>query len=305
MFVSYALGVDIGGTKIAAVILDRHGRILNRTEIASKAHNQEEMFNQVATCIDLVMKRSPICFADIQGMGVGVPGKVDAERGIAIYQNNIAWRNFPIVDRLKERFPINKIIVDNDVYMACYAEWKLSNIDENDTMVYLTVSTGISCSTIHKSSFVRGSGFAGEVGLFPVTTALLERGIECLEKVASGPAIERFAKEHLHHSKLTTKAFFQEYYAGNPKAQWIIAEIVKSLAYGIYSIICLLDPREIVLGGGVLNKNLILVELIKEALKQHLIPEQYHALEALRSSRLKGESGIVGAGMRVFDLQFK
>lgn len=75
-------------------------------------------------------------------------------------------------------------------------------------------------------------------------------------------------------------------------------EVVGSLAHGIYSIICLLDPHRIVLGGGVINNNTLLLNLIKESLKQYLIPEQQHILERLFISKLKGDSGIVGAGLK-------
>jgi len=78
----------------------------------------------------------------------------------------------------------------------------------------------------------------------------------------------------------------------------LLNEVVGSLAHGIYSIICLLDPHRIVLGGGVVNKNPFLLELIKESLKQYLIPEQQHSLESLHISRLKGDSGIVGAALK-------
>ncbi|MDN8674762.1 ROK family protein, partial [Staphylococcus aureus] len=85
-------------------------------------------------------------------------------------------------------------------------------------------------------------------------------------------------KERLASRDLTTKDFFQAYAEGNPKAIALMNETAESLAHGIYSIICLLDPHKIVLGGGVINNNPFLLDLVKESLKDYLIPEQQHAL---------------------------
>ena len=78
----------------------------------------------------------------------------------------------------------------------------------------------------------------------------------------------------------------------------LMKEVVDSIAHGIYSIICLLDPHQIVVGGGVINNNPFILDLIKESMKKYLIPEQLHSLEALRTSKLKENSGIIGAGLK-------
>lgn len=295
---TYSLGVDIGGTKIATVTIDERGAIYKRSEVPSDPSDKEKMFEQVVRSIELVLQESQIKIQDIQGIGVGVPGKVDRENGIAIFQNNLPWENFPIANRLREYFSIENIVVDNDVYMATFAEWKVSNTDERDTFVYLTVSTGISCSIIHQGSFLSGNGFAGEIGLLPVIAKSTTEGIDRLEKVASGPAIQRYAKKKFFNPDLTTKDFFQEYEEGNPKAITLMNKTAESLAHGIYSIICLLDPDKIMLGGGVINNNPFLLDLVKESLKDYLIPEQQHALASLFVSQLRGDSGVVGAGLR-------
>lgn len=295
---TYSLGVDIGGTKIATVIIDERGKIYKRSEVPSDPSDKEKMFKQVVQSIELVLKKSQIEIQDIQGIGVGVPGKVDRENGVAIFQNNLPWENFPIASRLREYFSIENIVVDNDVYMATFAEWKVSNTSEQETFVYLTVSTGISCSIIHQGSFLSGNGFAGELGLLPVVAKSTAEGVDRLEKVAAGPAIQNSARERYGNSDLTIKDFFEEYEKGNSKAITLMNDTAESLAHGIYSIICLLDPHKIVLGGGVTNNNRFLLDLVKKSLESYLIPEQQHALEHLYVSELGGDSGAVGAGLR-------
>lgn len=295
---AFALGVDIGGTKIAAVIIDQYGNIHRRSEVASDPSDKENMFKQVIKSIEMVLEESKVSLKEIEGMGVGVPGKVDRKNGIAVYQNNLPWRNFPIVSRLQEYFSFKNIVIDNDVHMATFAEWKVSKTNIQDTFVYVTISTGISCSIIHQGSFLRGNGFAGELGLFPVLARSSSKGIESLEESASGPAIKKLAAKRFNDPDLTTREFFLKYNNHDEEATALMNEVVDSLTHGIYSIVCLLDPQRIVLGGGVINNNPFLLDLIKESLTQYVIPEQQHILERLYISELKGDSGVIGAGLK-------
>ena len=110
--------------------------------------------------------------------------------------------------------------------------------------------------------------------------------------------MKKYAEAQFDNQDLTTKDFFQKYAEDDSKAIALMNEVANSLAHGIYSIICLLDPHRIVLGGGVMNNNPFLLDLIKKNLNDYLIPEQQHALEHLYVSQLKGDSGVVGAGLK-------
>ncbi len=294
----YALGVDIGGTKVASVVINQQAEILYRSEVKSNPTDKEAMFKQVVLSIEKVLAKSQMEKNNMIGMGVGVPGKVDRHNGIAVYQNNLPWHHFPIVKRLRDYFSIKNITIDNDVYMAAFAEWKQANVNDQNTFVYITVSTGVSCSIIHQGSFVRGAGFAGEIGLFPVLAKSSLNGIANLEKSASGPAIQKLAEKNFKDRKISIADFFQEYHNGNAIALSAMDEIVESLAHGIYSIICLLDPHRIVFGGGVMNNNPFLLDLLKDELQNYLIPEQFGILERMTLSILKENAGIVGAGLK-------
>ncbi len=235
------------------------------------------MFGRVVEAVEQVLRKLSVSISDIEGIGVGVPGKVDCENGIAVFQNNLPWSQFPISVRLQEQFGIQRITIDNDVYMAAFAEWKAAHVKGNETFVYVTISTGISCSIIHKGSFFRGAGFAGELGLIPV----LSKGInERLEKIAAGPGIQRIAERDLQVGTISTKDVFASYINGVPEYQSIINEVTDYLAQGLYKISCLLDPHRMVFGGSVIVKNPFLLELIKVKLKSFQLPEQQHLFGA-------------------------
>jgi glucokinase len=284
-----AIGIDIGGTKIAAGIISEAGELLYRQEVKSDPSDRESMFKQVVTAVEQVLEGT--AFSEIEGIGIGVPGKVDRENGIAIFQNNLPWQQFPIAARLQEQFGSIPTIVDNDVYMAAFAEWKAAQGKRNETFVYVTLSTGISCSIIHNGSFLRGAGFAGELGLIPV---LSKEGNERLEKIAAGPGIQNIAG-------IPTKDVFTGYVNGSKEFQSIIDEAANHLAQGLYSISSLIDPHKMVFGGSVIVNNPFLLELIKEKLKTYQISEQQHLLDQMSISTLAQNNGVVGAGLRVFE----
>jgi glucokinase len=295
-----AIGIDIGGTKIAAAVITESGELFERAEVKSDPSNRENMFARVVEAVEQVLENSSISLADLAGIGVGLPGKVDCENGIAVYQNNLPWEKFPITARLRERFGFERITIDNDVYMAAFAEWKAAQVKRSETFVYVTISTGISCSIIQNGSFFRGAGFAGELGLIPVLSKAGNKGNQQLEKVAAGPAIERLAERQLQMEHITAKEVFAGYANGEIEYLPIIEEVTDNLAQGLYSISSLIDPHRMVFGGSVIVNNPFLLELIKEKLKIYQLPEQQHLLDQMSISTLAHNNGVVGAGMRVF-----
>ncbi|MEY9867932.1 glucokinase [Peribacillus sp. B2I2] len=296
-----AIGIDIGGTKIAAGIITESGELLKRVDVKSDPLDRENMFARVLEAVEQVLEKSSFSLADIEGIGVGVPGKVDCENGIAIFQNNLPWKQFPITARLREQFGLEQICIDNDVYMAAFAEWKTAQVKRNETFVYVTISTGISCSIIQNGSFFRGAGFAGELGLIPILSKADHKGIKRLEKVAAGPAIEKLAEKALKVEKISTKEVFAGYANGTCGYLPIIEEVTDNLAQGLYTISCLMDPHKMVFGGSVIVNNPFLLKLMKEKLKSYQLPEQQHILGQMSISTLKQDNGVVGAGLRVFE----
>ena len=133
-------------------VISDTGVLLERAEVKSDPSDREKMFGRVVEAVEQVLRKSSISIANIEGIGVGVPGKVDRAKGIAIFQNNLPWRQFPITFRLREQFGIERITIDNDVYMVALPNGSGTG-KKDETFVYVTISTGISCSIIHKGSF--------------------------------------------------------------------------------------------------------------------------------------------------------
>lgn len=293
---NYSIGLDIGGTKVAAGIISNQGKIIKQTEVKSDTTNRETMYASVKNALQELERDSDFSWNEIYGMGIGVPGKVDREKGVAIFQSNLPWEHFPVKQRIMTDFPIKRIVIDNDVYMAAFAEWEKIAIPEQQLMSYITISTGISSAQIQNGRFLRGAGFAGELGQIPV---FLDK-YSTLEQAVAGPGIEILAQKKLNDSSLTTKSFFQKYLANESNAVVLMQDIVSVLARGIYTLVTLYDPHVIVFGGSVATNNPFLIELIKEEMKVWLLEDQKHILNHTKLSHYSHLSGLVGAGLRAF-----
>lgn len=296
-----AIGIDIGGTKIAAGIISETGEILNRAEVKSDPSDREKMFKKVIDAVERLFTESFMSIHEMEGLGVGIPGKVDREKGMAIFQNNLPWALFPIKERLLDQFGLKRAVIDNDVYMAAFAEWKAAGANSNETFVYVTISTGISCAIINQGTFYRGAGFGGELGLIPVLSGAKGTKWNRLETAAAGPAIEKLARRKLQEESLSSKDIFEHYKSGAFEYQSIIGEVTNLWAQGLYSISCLLDPHRVVLGGSVIANNPSLLNIIKEKLETFQISEQKHLLGNMTISTIRQDNGVIGAALRVFE----
>ena len=291
-----SIGVDIGGTKVAVAIINEKGEIVSRRQAPSKVESADTLFEQVVRLINEELNEHPFSIQEMEGIGIGLPGKVDVENGVAVFQNNIPWPNFPIVKRLQEVYGSIPVKIDNDVKVAAYAEYRLQNLTEKEMFAYVTLSTGIAATNIVHNEILRGAGFSGEIGFIPVH--FFGQWMS-LEEACSGVGIQKKAQELYKDDSVTTKDVFDRWHQGEAIATDIIRQAASGIASSLHAMISLLDPHVIVFGGSVSNYNPDYIELVKEILDTRLHAEQKHVLERLFTSTIKGDNGIIGAGLLV------
>ncbi|MBG9589027.1 ROK family protein [Cytobacillus firmus] len=286
-----ALVADIGGTKIAsALVSNKEKSLKHRMQADSVSLDENALFDCIIAVFFKILEKEKIKSDEVKFIGLGIPGKVDSVNGLAVYQNNLPWRNFPLKNKIKKYFPNAEIAMDNDVYMAAYGEWTEWKM-EKETFAYVTVSTGISACLLSEGKFLRGAGIAGEIGL-----TLLENGddLTSLENLASGTAIRESAKKLLN-PQLTSAGVMDLYYRKDPMAEKIIQRAAKCIARGLHQIFTLIDPHLVVMGGGVIINQPEFLTLIKQELK-HMVqnPLQKGIEERIQLSKLKGDAGLFG-----------
>ena len=291
-----SIGVDIGGTKVAVAIINEKGEIVSRRQAPSEVENADTLFEQVVRLINEELNEHSFSMQEMEGIGIGLPGKVDVENGIAVFQNNIPWPKFPIVQRLQEVYGNIPVKIDNDVKVAAYAEYRLQNLTEKEMFAYVTLSTGIAATNIVHNEILRGAGFSGEIGFIPVH--YFGQWMS-LEEACSGVGIQKKAQELYQDSSVITKDVFERWCQGDAIETDIIGQAATGIASSLHAMICLLDPHVIVFGGSVSNYNPDYIELVKEILETRLHAEQKHVLKRMVPSTIKGDNGIIGAGLLV------
>ncbi|MGG0670504.1 ROK family protein [Sporosarcina koreensis] len=284
---NYILAADIGGTKLATALFRNDGTMVSNKEVKSENADGEKLFHSLIESWVALCAQAGIAMGKVASLAVGLPGIVDADAGVAVYQNNLPWRDFPIAERLKALFPDARIVVDNDVYMAAWGEYASRGFSQ-ETFVYVTLSTGISCCTISEGRFIRGAGMAGEIGF-----SLTESPGTTLEEFVSGPSLEVKGRAVFGDPSLTLKGMMVEYYEGNARVVSIVEEAVTALAKEMYHILLFLDPACIVLGGGVFNHHPALVEAVRTKLGTYL----QHPLLKGKEQRIEGSIHKGGAGL--------
>lgn len=270
---SVVLGVDLGGTKMYGAVADLTGNILHEITLVQHNTSGEESYTTLVDLIEQLATLSQVTTRKIRGIGVGAPGVTLHKEGIVTWAPSLNWRDYPLKSRLSQHFGL-PVVVDNDVNLAALGElWFGLDDDDVQTMVLITIGTGIGAGIIIDGVLHRGSHEAsGEVGYFLLGKHFLGKRYDKLgafENIASGTGIAERATQALANqlskdalSKLTAEHVFDAFRRGESWAEPIVDETVDYLAMAIANISTLLDPDIIVLGGGVANSADILLDSI-------------------------------------------
>jgi glucokinase len=269
---TFALGVDVGGTKVAAGLVDAEGTILFQTRVAMPARGSAaEGFGAVQSAIEGVFAAQPEARASLTGIGICAPGPLDPVTGVILNPPNVpCWRNFPLATEVQRVFGFSAR-VDNDGNAAALAEaiWGAGVGYRN--VFYVTLGTGIGTGIVFDRKIYHGrTGSAAEGGHVTIDyrgplCGCGKRG--CIEALCSGPAIARRARERLAktpeadskmlvladgeveavNAELVAEAFRQ----GDPLAAEVLRETADLLAVWGGNVIDLLEPDVFIFGGGV------------------------------------------------------
>ncbi len=302
---SRAVGVDVGGTKIAAGVVDDEGRILDRTRLDSPSHDPEHLIGAVVDAVAQLQQRH-----DVRSVGVGAAGAVAADRDHIHFSPHLEWGGGPVATQVAERVGL-PTVVENDANSAAWAEHVYGAGRDHDHTLMLTVGTGIGGGVVLDGELYRGGGgMAGEIGHLTLVRGGRQcecgrRG--CWEEYASGSALQRDAQEaaargeapHLLDeagsvSAITGLMVTELAKQGAPDAIALLGELAASLATGVSSLIAILDPTVVVVGGGVSAAGDLLMEPLTTALHADISGGSRRPVPALRLAELGNEAGLIG-----------
>ena len=157
-------GIDIGGTKIAALIVEPAGTVLGRATHTSSVGDQEGAAAAIDACLEDALRGSGATRDELRAVGVGVPGRVDTERGTVTLAVNLGWHDFPLRETLEQRLG-RPVVIENDVRAAAIGLHQRRAPQGHDHLAYLSVGTGIAAGLVLDGELYRGArGLAGEIG---------------------------------------------------------------------------------------------------------------------------------------------
>jgi glucokinase len=306
---SLAIGVDVGGTKIAAGVVDEHGAIIESVKRPTPAANASGTIEVISEAVKELLSRY-----EVEAVGIGAAGFVEESRSAVLFAPNLAWRNEPVARQVEERTG-RPVVVENDANAAAWAEAKLGAGRGHDQVVLITIGTGIGGGIVLNGELYRGRwGMAGEPGHYRVVPdgrlcGCGNRG--CWEQYASGSALVAEAREFARRSPGAAVRLLQ---LSGGTAEGITGPVVTTaaregdagalrcfeiigrwLGEGLADLAAILDPGCFVLGGGVSDAGDLLLDHTRSAFEDGVTGRNYRHHAAVVLAELGPEAGLIGA----------
>lgn len=302
----YFIGIDLGGTNLRIALISEEGKVIKKIKVPSVERVVESLLDSIAKIIN----------NDVKGIGIGVAGLIDHEKGIVLKSPNLpAIEGVNLADTLEERFKV-PVFIENDANVAALGEKWLGAGKELKNFVQLTLGTGIGGGVIYNGRLLNISAEIGHMVIVASGTPCSCGNNGCLETYASAKAIlskaiyslERGTDSILRNLyagnfyRLTSEDIYKSALEGDGLSRDVLREAGKYLGIGITNIINIFSPQAIVLSGGLIGAwNIYVQEAIKEASKRSfkILFEKTRIIPSI----LKDDAGVIGAACLAFTCQ--
>ncbi len=306
----YYVGIDLGGTFIKGGIVDDLGNILleDKTPTESEKGGGRVALN-IANLAKSLLERAGLTTADVEGLGMGVPGMIDSKAGNVVYSNNLQWKDFHIADEVGKLTGL-AVKIANDANVAALGEVKFGAAREYHDAVMITLGTGVGGGVVVDGRLIEGNQGAGaELG-----HSVIEVGGEqctcgrkgCLEAYASATALIRDTKRAMEAhkdskmweigstEKVTGKTAF-DYKDSDPYAKAVVERYFRMLASGLTNFANIFRPQAIILGGGVCAQREALVKPVQALVDEEIFAGKMGPAVPILIAELENSAGLLGA----------
>ncbi len=306
------IGIDLGGTNIAAGLVSEDGKILCQASTPTMNERDAiEIVQDMAALVNKLAKDYGIELSAIKGVGIGSPGSIDSENGVVVYSNNLKMEKFPLAKELNKLIGL-PVTVDNDANCAAMGEYVEYESKIKD-FIFITLGTGVGGGVILNGNMLHGfNGAAGEVGHTVIVTdgepcSCGRKG--CWEAYASVTGLIRQTKaameknpDSLMHEyakkegAVTGRTSFDAAKAGDKAAQEVVNQYAVYVAEGITNLENIFQPEMICIGGGISREGEYLVAPIRDFVSKNGY-NKYMKKTEIVTAKLFNEAGIIGAAM--------
>lgn len=309
-------GVDLGGTKIGIGIVDSDGKIIAKVKVPTPVkEGKQAVLNSIVKGIEDVITKANLKTSDLLGIGVGSPGPLSSKLGIIYNPNNLpGFENVEMVKFLNEKFGTN-VKLQNDANAAALGEYIFGTGKGTENFVYVTVSTGIGGGLIINGKIFEGANSnAVEIGHMTILDdgpACSCGNIGCYEALASGTALQRFAREAVLKGEETlikeiagdrdikAEDVFKAYHRGDKLAAKLVEQEAYYLGVGMINIIALYNPERIAIGGGVSNEFDVFYDKMMETIEKRALKPSLKVCDIVKAK--VDDVGIVGAASLIYE----
>jgi len=308
----HVIALDLGGTKLAAGVLDREGTVLRRAQHATDTSSEDALLAQIERSIDELLDE------DVVALGIGIPSLVDQRSGRASASVNVPLEDVDLRDRFAERFGL-PVALENDANAAALAEHRFGAGRGTEHMVLLTLGTGIGGGLVLNGELYRGAvGAAAELGHMVIDVdgprcQGLCPGYGHLESLASGTAARRVAEEvaasdpdgelaraHAAGEALTGVFAAGLAGAGHADALEVMERIGFHLGIGIANYVNIFNPELVVIGGGFAQAGDLVLEPARRVVAERALPLTRDVVRIV-PAELGPEAGLIGSGLVGFE----
>jgi glucokinase len=307
--VALAIGIDVGGTKVAAGVVDENGVVLAELRRPTPSTDPDAVEQTIADVVAELRTQH-----EVVAIGIGAAGFIDAERSTVLFAPNLAWRDEPLRDDVAKLIDL-PVVVENDANAAAWGEYRFGAGRGEPSMVCVTVGTGIGGGIVLDGTLFRGRyGIGAEFGHMAVVPngrrcGCGQRG--CWEQYCSGRALLHEAREIADVQKVygrrllelgdgrpegieapeVTKAAIE----GDPAAMECFTIVGQWLGQGLANLAAVLDPGAFVVGGGVADAGDLLLDPARRHFGQVLTGTGFRPRPEIRHATLGNRAGMVGA----------
>jgi glucokinase len=313
----YRIGVDLGGTNIAAGIVNDEGNIIARLSIPTGAHRPaDEIAADMAALCHSLIKEAGISIDEIASVGIASPGVANHDTGVVEYANNLPFRNLPLAEKFKAGFPVPKVSIENDANAAAWGEAKVGAAKGSKKSIMITLGTGVGGGIIIDGKVYSGFNCAGgELGHAVIVAGGRPCGCGrkgCWEAYSSATGLINMTKDKLleceksgrktvmtelveKYGKVNGRVAFDAMRAGDEAGKEVVDEYVYYLGIGLANMVNLFQPEVLSIGGGISNEGQTLLDLVEPIVRKEQYGGDFAALTQLRIAELKNDAGIIGA----------
>ena len=316
----YYIGVDLGGTNIAAGIVNSEFQIVKKGSVPTNVAGRtaEEIIKDMGALCDSLVKDAGLTFDDIEYVGIASPGAIDPVRGVVNYANNLPFSRFPIADTLKKFIPVKKVLVENDANAAAKGEAVAGAAKGVGDVVMITLGTGVGGGIIIDHKVYSGFNYAGaELGHIVIEyngrqCSCGRKG--CWEAYSSATGLINMTKEKLaeceangiptlmtdfvkEEGKVSGKTAFAAMKKGDAPAKEVVDMYIGYLGCGLSNIINIFQPEILVIGGGICNEKHYLTDPLEKIIKEETYGNEAIKPTTLKIAELGNDAGIIGAAV--------